>query len=328
MLDGLRGIAIALVVADHAWSVGHGGSVGVTLFFVLSGFLITNLLITEEKTTGSISLKNFYIRRGFRLLPAFLVYMLGSAILAMWFGSSMGWIWQESWPALVYAANYVQELGVTMRLHWHTWSLAVEEHFYLLWPLLLGAITKRRRLTFVGLSVGLLAVWDYVAFRHLDGWGYSATDTNAYALGAGCLVSVARSRSSKFLLKSWHPLAGVAFLVAATGIPDSALRQPVVVVISALTVWACTEAPAGFLAFRPLRDLGKISYALYLWHIPILMTATTPAGRTLAVAVSLVVAWLSWHLLERRILEYRDRRWSRMPRSQADEPSVDLATAV
>jgi len=313
MLDGLRGIAILLVLGSHVGMGGNGGAVGVTLFFVLSGFLITNLLVIELEDKGSIQLGRFYFRRAYRLLPALFLYLVGAGLIAIAFGRSLGWVWKETWPPLLYVANYSQILMTELEMNWQTWSLAVEEHFYLVWPLLLFLIPSGRRLRLLGVGVLVLAVWSgFTSFVDSD-WGYSSTDANAYALAAGCLVAVTRREKPAIRFPRWSPVLGVVLLAAATAIPTHAIRQPIVVAIAALTVWACVAVQASVVGARPLRFVGRISYGLYLWHVPLLMAAgSVLVYRVLAAIASVGVAWLSWTLVERPLLGRREDHWNRL----------------
>ena len=130
-----------------------------TLFFVLSGFLITSLLTREMESSGSIRLGRFYFRRAYRLFPALVVYLLGAGIIAALQGRELSWIWNETWPAVSYTANYADLVMLDLAMNWHTWSLAVEEHFYLLWPVAMILVIPRlsRRGMLVLLAIGILA---------------------------------------------------------------------------------------------------------------------------------------------------------------------------
>ncbi len=328
MLDGLRGIAILLVLASHVGLGGNGGAVGVTLFFVLSGFLITNLLVGELDSEGSIRLGRFYFRRADRLLPALVLYLVGAGLVAIAFGRSWGWVWNETWPPLLYVANYSQILGAELDMNWQTWSLAVEEHFYLIWPLLLLLIPTRRRLRLLGAGVLVLAVWSGFTWFLDSDWGYSSTDANAYALAAGCLVAVARRERAAPRFPPSAPLLGVVLLAAATAIAAHPIRQPIVVAIAALTVWACVAGEVGVLGSRPLRFVGRISYGLYLWHVPVLMAAGSALGsRALAAVASVGVAWMSWIVVERPLLIRREDHWNRLiARRRRHDIEGDAAT--
>ena len=181
-LDGIRGLAIILVVISHAFpgTYAMGGPAGVSLFFVLSGFLITSLLLSENESNGRIDLKKFFGRRALRLGPALIVYLSFMVILQGW---------SATLPTLFYLGNYAQIAGGYVGANAHTWSLAVEEHFYLVWPLLfvfLSASKPKRRLVWVASATVLLLGWRFAVPDGL--WAYVGTDTNAYALALGCLV--------------------------------------------------------------------------------------------------------------------------------------------
>ena len=194
-LDGLRAVAILMVLGYHAnkgWV--PAGSWGVILFFVLSGYLITRLLCIEQDRTGRIDVRAFYLRRAFRLLPALVVLCL--VLLAI------GVDWSRVFPALGYYSNYARISGVDVGPLTHTWSLAVEEHFYLLWPWAIAVVPARHRVRVIGLLAVAAIAWRSIAIGVLSaGWVYNATDTNAAALLAGCYVAVARPR--QWRLAAW-----------------------------------------------------------------------------------------------------------------------------
>ena len=307
-----------MVVVSHALIPGLGGMIGVTLFFVLSGFLITHILLDEDKTNGHINLKAFYGRRALRLLPALLFYLAGIAVV-IWAMDLAVPIWETTWPVLVYIANYVQIAGVDLFANRHTWSLAVEEHFYLVWPFLvvLGA-TKRVR-PLVG-ALLLLIGWRLVVGYFNPTWAYMATDTNAFAVGLGCLLAVLRHNAVSFRLPSRTPLVSIVILLFLGFIPfddiDVIYRLGVWIPIlaaglSGAAVWASIDTNPSFLRTRLLSWFGLISYALYLWHAPLLQLpglGTTLPSRVLAIGVGILMAWISWRLIERPILRSRWRR--------------------
>ncbi len=226
-LDGVRGLAIILVINTHAGLLASslGGMVGVTLFFVLSGFLITRLLMAEKDRFGSINLVAFYGRRALRLLPALLVYLVGMALIAYWRGLDVP-ILDMSWPPALYVANYAQIFGQDLYAHRHTWSLAVEEHFYLVWPLLviLGAT---RRVRWLAVAIGLLLSWRLLLGigLHHQFWAYHGTDTNAYALAIGCLIAVLHSRGRVWRFPPKTAEFGVAMLILLSLLPIRAAEH-------------------------------------------------------------------------------------------------------
>jgi peptidoglycan/LPS O-acetylase OafA/YrhL len=328
-LDGLRGVAILLVVASHSHVLPAmtGGMVGVTLFFVLSGFLITNLLMREVEDHGRIDLWAFYGKRGLRLLPALCAYMLGiSAILFIWTDVPL---LDTAWPPLLYLANYAQISGMDLFAHGHTWSLAVEEHFYLVWPLLIG-LGVARKIRWLAVAVVALMGWRFVsAFINLE-WTYMGTDTNAYALGLGALMaSIYRIRG--FSTPSGHTgilaLAGLVALSLVSardlaGLYDLGIWLPTVAaLLAAIVVWVAVAGHGpSLLSSKTLAWFGLTSYALYLWHAPLLRLpglADTRATRLVAVLIAIAVAYLSWSLVEGPIMRsrLRQRLSSRRPRA-------------
>ena len=328
-LDGLRGVAILLVIVAHAQvlSMNVGGMVGVTLFFVLSGFLITNLLIQELDKTGGIDLRKFYGRRVLRLLPALVVYLFGITFVMILLRLDIPVV-DIIWPPLLYVANYVQILGTDLFAHRHTWSLAVEEHFYLLWPLLVGlGAAKRTRL--LGLAVVLLIGWRFMAYQISSNpqWGYTGTDTNAYALGIGALLAAVRKESGLPVPPRNVAALSVAGLVLLSLMRISTLDglyrvsawvTVVAALLAVVAVWSSVESrELGFLTGRTLRWFGLVSYSLYLWHAPILLfpgLSETRLSRLFAVGLGVVAAWLSWKFVEGPILRSRFRHRLSAPR--------------
>jgi peptidoglycan/LPS O-acetylase OafA/YrhL len=316
-LDGLRGIAILLVVTSHFGLGASGGMVGVTLFFVLSGFLITSLLLDERERHGSIDLRAFYGRRALRLLPALAFYLSGMALLVTALRLAMP-IWEITWPPALYVANYSQILGMDLAAHRHTWSLAVEEHFYLIWPILVGlGVTTRIR--WLAAGVFALAIWRVVAGLFDPEWAYLGTDTNAYALGIGCVLATAHQRGITLRLPKWSAGAGVVVLIGLGLAPFTDLETlyrlgiwlPLIAAtVSALVILAALRHTPGFLSGRPLIWFGGISYALYLWHAPLLLfpAFNGPIGNLVAVMVSVLMATISWKLIEGPIARSRMRQ--------------------
>ncbi|HEX5630745.1 MAG TPA: acyltransferase [Acidimicrobiia bacterium] len=297
-LDGLRAVAIVMVIGYHAdRRLVPAGSWGVVLFFVLSGYLITRLLCAETDRDGHIDIRRFYLRRAFRLLPALMLVCL--ALLAI------GTAWSQVIPALGYFANYARVAGVDMGPLTHTWSLAVEEHFYLLWPLLIGAVPARHRLRVVGLLAVVAVGWRVMAIGVMSpSWVYNATDTNAAALLAGCYLGVAR-------LRAW-PRAGwaVPTLLALMFLPvfgadgaGFAWGGFVAIGLGMIAIQHAAARPS-WLETPVLVWLGKVSYGLYLWHYVYLRTEL-PIWAALALGVATAAA--SWYLVETPIRKLRER---------------------
>ncbi len=294
------------------------GMVGVTLFFVLSGFLITYLLLEESERTGRIDLPSFYGRRVLRLLPALSVYLVGIALITWTVGIAVP-VWDMTWPPALYVANYVQIFDHDIFFHRHTWSLAVEEHFYLVWPLLvlLGATRKLKALA---VAVGILGAWRLVAGLVDPMWAYHSTDTNAYALGLGCLVAVAYHGGWRPPVPKRTAEAGIVALVFMSLMPFHDLDHlytigvwlpPLAALAAAVCILGALEREPAFLRGKALGWLGLVSYSLYLWHAPLLQLpqlAATPGLRLLAVGLALGIAGVSWRFIEGPIMRSKLRR--------------------
>ena len=323
-LDGLRAVSIGAVILGHLggtrgfppalapwllnryWDVAN---LGVRVFFVISGFLITHLLLREEEERGAMSLRAFYGRRIRRILPAYLTYVFVVAALAMWDVVSIpsgGLL-----AALTFTMNYTANGGVPLS---HVWSLAVEEQFYLLWPPVL-VLLGRRRAARVALAVVLLAPLVRVGEYMLDPTLHTrvAFETNADLLAIGCLLALWRGALSGRrwygeLALAWWAAPLLLLLGIACNVPyrlGLALGQTIVALGIALMIDRCMRQPNGpagqVLNSRPLVTLGTMSYSLYLWQQLFIVhrwgTAVTdvfPANVGLAVAV----AWLSRRYVE------------------------------
>lgn len=299
-LDGLRAIAVLSVVAFHLetkrWV--PGGFIGVDLFFVLSGFLITALLISEYDRTGRIDLRGFYLRRMRRLLPALvltlvIVSLIGLVVLDP---SSRNHPSPELYArsvigALLYGFNWIVALGASyMHSLIHLWSLSIEEQFYVLWPALLAWMlrggTTRGRIQCV--LMVLIALSISVQFAFLD-WGwkrlYYGSDYRAHALLAGCMLAIMwsdsdlRERAASWKLRG--PLAVVSVMILGLIAGSAKLETaemymggfPLVVLSSvAVIYWTLASSsdswPRLVLDSRALVWIGKRSYGIYLFHMP------------------------------------------------------------
>jgi peptidoglycan/LPS O-acetylase OafA/YrhL len=330
-LDGLRGVAILLVFFGHLAIPGFddGGGVGVNLFFVLSGFLITTILLEELDRRGRIAVWRFYARRALRLLPALLVVVAVVAGYTIVTGT-------ESWPAvfsvLLYIGNWNRIAGgdtYVLGTLSHTWSLAVEEQFYIVWPLVLIVLTAvvrdRRRLlvAFVVLAVAIVLwrTWLWETGASLSRV-YIATDTRADALLLGAATAVAFTlgilRRPRF---AWVAIAGAALWAISVPSDSAAAALPGLrtfevtasIVIAELAgvvlIARAVSAPWALLSGRVIRWFGKVSYGLYLWHVPIIvmLNIDTPVKFWTAIVLSLAAAAVSWRFVERPALGLSSR---------------------
>lgn len=303
--DGLRGIAILLVVMSHAKiPTLAGGFIGVDVFFVLSGFLITALLVQEfDRNESRINFRNFYMRRALRLGPALLLFLILYLTLAILFGKDWTVHAYRALFSLFYITNWVNAFQLfNMHVLSHTWSLSIEEQFYILWPLplylLLKHVSSRGRIVVI---IGILIILEYAFRLYMTGaievsWVrvHMGLDTRTDPLLVGCLLGVAllspRIRSSLELRTRMFGYLGIAgfvfiivWMVAFGIIPidtvEQRLRQyhywglaltEVSVALIILHVFLSKKSLLkSLLGWHPLVWIGKISYGLYIWHFPI-----------------------------------------------------------
>jgi peptidoglycan/LPS O-acetylase OafA/YrhL len=356
--DGLRALAVAAVLLFHG-GVGwlHGGLLGVDIFFVLSGFLITSLLISEFRASGTISFKAFYARRARRLLPALFVTVLGVSAYAVWIaptsvraavrGDGLSTLTEvANWHFIVTNQNYFVRNGPPSPLL-HTWSLAVEEQFYLVWPALALVVMRRwrdRGLLIVAVLLAMAsAVWCAFEFHHGAGATrlYYGTDVRVQevmvgaslaALWIGASGGTARPDRTRLGRRGLAVLGlgGLAVLVWCLHQVNGAsgfLYQGgfLVVSLSTLAVLAAVVGAPGslverFFALAPLRYVGRISYGLYLYHWPIFLFLDGPrTGLTgtplllVRLAVSTAAAAVSYRFVELPLRGLRPRvNWRRV----------------
>jgi peptidoglycan/LPS O-acetylase OafA/YrhL len=296
-LDGLRGLAILLVVVYHGGGLGAGGGgvVGVTLFFVLSGYLITSLLRREHQATGRIDLRAFWARRARRLLPAFGPVAVFTVVLLAAGGSAVGIAVVLGAPI----ADYLRAFAVPLPPLEHTWSLAVEEQFYLLWPFAVTWLASRRRpVRWLVVATVVLAAWRVLAtLSGLGFWAYHALDTNAFALLAGAALAYGGGRLSW----RWGASAAIALIAVAwlpLDIRGFSLLAPLVAALGVVAVAGARGVPG--LLWTPLRLAGLVSYSWYLWHYALVRVAgeDVVALRWLACLLGLLLAAISWRVIE------------------------------
>ena len=322
-LDGVRGIAVLLVLLAHVHISGHSlpraaemGNIGVRLFFVLSGFLITSLLQNEEATKGFVSLKDFYMRRAFRILPACWFYVLVIAIMAAMHSCVISRL--ALWASLAYVSNFVRWDLIEQPLR-HLWSLSVEEQFYVMWPFLFVYLPRfRRKIVFTVMVASPL--WRIAIVAH-PAWHIGETidrrlDAIADCIAVGCFIALRPPAAS--LLRPIR--AGLSLALLFTGIAGGfTLMHPRLYYGAGETLLNCGLAifVAAAVRFRvcacfrwlessPLVVMGTLSYSLYLWQQIVLMregVASPPLWSQLCLCG--VLAVLSFFLIEKPALRLR-----------------------
>jgi peptidoglycan/LPS O-acetylase OafA/YrhL len=334
-LDGLRAISITLVVLSHLVKWKHVslgpvqtyGDLGVHIFFVLSGYLITNLLLREHERSFTISLRDFYIRRAFRIFPAALVFLV--VVTALYWHEIR---WYHTLAALLYVAN------MDISRPWifgHLWSLSIEEQFYLLWPFALKRWYRHRTAILLGVSMAtpvFIAALD--AFKVKNGL-IGSLPVFADQLAIGCLLAIFAPRLPK--IPGYVAVLMVATMIFSPWFPaTSALRtlfmlfviRPVLNVSIAGVVLHVIQNPYRALNWAPVVWLGNVSYSLYLWQELFCSNAALHHGYVLALA-ALACAALSYYLVERPMLRLRDQRARTLepvapPASEESQPSLSL----
>lgn len=347
-LDGVRGLAVVLVVLDHGGLIRPraGGSGGVTIFFVLSGFLITRLLVAEWDRTGQVSLPMFWLRRAVRLLPALWVFLAATGLALTLLSWNRHPVAMLSLPPFLYYANYASATHPLDHLA-HTWSLSVEEQFYLVWPLLALALFRfvpRRLLLPVLATVTLLGI---AARLHIGDVNpnsvqlKSSLEANFWTLGLGATLAAALDRAPR--VPRIPPLA--ALVVAVLGL-DLVQRQLELHhqlwfnrttapfqfgVVGAVLLVAGLTTQRSWMTFPVLTWMGRRSYAWYLWHYVFVWSNLSGAwhwhGRVadglLSGILGLGCAEVSWWLVENPT-QQAFRRWQR----RRGRTAPDAAAAV
>ena len=332
-----------MVISETTRFLGGGGA-GVTVFFTLSGFLITALLLEERDRTGRTSLGAFYLRRTRRLLPALVAYVavvLGLAqLLGSWFAGPRAAAW-----SLLYVSNWRMIAGELLGALSQTWSLAIEEQFYVLWPLVVVVVLRRASETvLLGVTVAGIAVSVHLSNAlWVDGAGlnrvYFGSDTRAGAILLGCAAALVVRRLGA---GRGHPHVATALVLAAvplgfvTGMENIFVRMPLLVaVLTAVALVLGTRGEwGGLLSSRVLGWVGKRAYSLYLWHYAA-VTALAGSGlpwrawAPVYLVVTLVAATLSWRFIEQPFLRPRTGRSTRSTQStRSTRPATHEAAAV
>ncbi|WP_344652341.1 acyltransferase family protein [Cryptosporangium japonicum] len=326
-LDGLRAIAVGAVLVYHLgapWL--PGGFLGVDLFFVLSGFLITTLLVEEWRARGRVDLGRFWLRRVRRLLPAALLVV--TAVMAVGWRtvdpSQLGTLRADGLWTIFYGANwhligsgqsYFDAFAAPSPLR-HAWSLAIEEQFYLVWPLLTLLVLRKLGVRGLGLVIAVLATTSAVLMAvryHADdpSRAYYGTDTRVHELLIGAGAAILRLRAVRFG-RGVTAAAGLAVIGAFVLMPDEWVgfyRGGAVVfaLVAAVLVLGTTDHPAGLLTRAPVVWIGRLSYGIYLWHWPVYCwvddagTTTGAVEAGVKLGSTLALATASYYLVEQPI---------------------------
>ncbi|MEU5719074.1 acyltransferase family protein [Streptomyces sp. NPDC020403] len=331
-IQGLRAVAVSLVALSHAGVTQvAGGYIGVDVFFVISGFLITALMLREHAKEGRIGLGRFYARRALRLLPASTLVVMATLAGSWLFLGPLRFAdyAKDAIASAWYVVNFrLAETGtdyfntdVPPSPFQHFWSLAVEEQFYLIWPILLiVALKVFRRRVLLGIPLFVLAAASFAVNLHLTetspAWAYFGSQGRIWELAVGALLALAAHRLHEIpqaiaAVLSWAGLAAIAY--GAVVFDDSTVfpgYNAVVPVIGAAAVLACGSAGGRYgagalLSLRPAVWVGGISYAWYLWHWPLILLVPAAAGfgehgrlRLAAALCGIPLAWLTLRLVE------------------------------
>jgi peptidoglycan/LPS O-acetylase OafA/YrhL len=352
-LDGIRGIAVLQVfVAHFHWIIStdpyfnavtpwhwlnktlEPGFLGVDIFFVLSGFLITSLLLKDRQRNQSGMFRRFYMRRALRLLPALYAILIVDFFVARWEKFPMDIQWRTTWHALLYLNNWnvVWHFNAAQNDLGHLWSLGIEEQFYIIWPAILIALValKIPNKAMMGLVAITIAV---VAWHRTELWNqgvswfflYIRTDTRVDSLLVGALFALIY-RHIRINRKMLNYSASIAFLgivyikynpagsfIYQGGFTVIALLAGMVILAAAENAWIGN----GVLTWKPLAVLGKVSYGLYLWHLLIFQVMGRhftwgPNSVRIAIGIMIVsaVTAASWFFVEKPFLRLKDRRFS------------------
>lgn len=338
-IQGLRAVAVMLVVLYHAGlDLLSGGYIGVDVFYVISGYLITGLLLKEMEADGTLRLPRFYARRVRRLLPAATLVVMATVTVAWWLYTplEMKQFLSSAVATTLYVSNIwfahlaTDYLAADTHANplLHTWSLAVEEQFYLFWPLLilfLARVVRWGSLRFrIQIGVGVILACSFVASvlltHHSQPWAFFGSPTRAWELGLGGLIAALAPRLRTWGLGDGHALllswSGLGLILAGGFLLDDHSHFPGFAALlpaggAGLILTAAASARSGWsnpiLRPRSLQFIGDISYSFYLWHWPVFVFLALLLGEldwlasALGVALSLLLASLTFFLVENPI---------------------------
>ncbi len=335
-LDGLRAVAVTIVILLHCeipWT--RGGGIGVDIFFTLSGFLISSVLLAEYAKTGDIRIGRFYVRRLLRLYPALLAVAAVSVLAVSGLdANARKQAADGAVGAITYTINWLSIGGTQHRfgILAHTWSLAVEEQFYLVWPLALLLVLRRfqvRGAFWVSVVLTVASACESVLLYRHFGWKriYFGTDARLPQILVGATLALARASWNPLPLAK--PLMNTAAICGAIGIAAMVVSAPprilyayigfvLVAIMAALIILGLVERASPWasrvLEAAPAVFIGRISYGLYLWHWPIVFLvnvwwpAINPYMRLGIVApLSVIVSVMSYRFVERPFLRVKQR---------------------
>jgi peptidoglycan/LPS O-acetylase OafA/YrhL len=326
-LDGVRGVAVLAIVAFHASTLMPGGYIGVDLFFVLSGFLITRILLREIDTTGAVSVTRFYARRALRLLPAlFLMCAIVTPLFIVLPITQKSETLVGTLAALTYTSSILAASGHDLGWMIHTWSLSVEEYFYLLWPMVLVLVATRRHRVLAMVSVTALAVAYQLLARMATDWSVQRT---AYSLDTRAEQLLIGACGAMLLTHRPLRIGALATVLAATVFPVFTLLPgsvgsllylhggSTVIALAALVLVLGLVGEQNLklqrvASIRPLVWTGQRSYGIYLWNLPIVaIIAALPVPGAVQMPVKLLLTFLvpalSYRYVEQPFLRRKAR---------------------
>ena len=332
-LDGVRGISILLVAVSHG-GFRHivPGGLGVTIFFFISGYLITTLLLKEMKENGTIRLGDFYMRRLWRLMPALVVYLILALFANLFFNQPIDI--KEPISSLLYLTNYYNIfygynlLAGTHSMYSVLWSLAIEEHFYLFFAPLVAIVKTRRGLIvsivlfiFIPLMIrGWVTYYTDASFS--EKYNYYATDARIDSIAYGCLLAIFGCQRLTWMKPNYAVILGMFGLVFSLVYRDDYFRQVFRYSLQGISLYLIFEAlifskkidlMRSLLSTNFLVFVGKLSYSMYLYHWLALIIMTSYLGRVESTAAWQMGYWtltfglsaLSYYLVERPTLKLR-----------------------
>jgi len=304
--------------------LGNYAGTGVRIFFVISGYLITSILLDGHAQTSAINLRQFYIRRAYRILPAATVFML-FAFVMYWHQLH----WYDIGAVLLYVVNFD---GARPWMVAHLWSLGVEEQFYFLWPSVLRKWYRQSITILIGVIV-FAPIYSAACYHfRVPSGGYGTFPAVADNLAIGCLLAIYGSRIPKI-----RPWAAFSMVLAVLLIPSYPANTPLRTLFMLFVLWPilhCSiaglvlhviQSPYRILNLAPVVWLGKISYGLYLWQEPFFFNPSRQPAYRLFLGIGL--ASLSYYLVEQPVLRLRDRKTAG-PRSETSETGLAMCEAL